>query len=50
MVGHTADVEQDAAFVVDDARDLLLELIPEGRPDERLSLLGAEDDVIEKIG
>src|SRR4051812_39983275 len=49
MIGHAADLEENAALGLDDPRDVLLQLIPKRWLDHRLPILGAEDDVVEEV-
>ena len=50
MVGHTADLEQDAPFFAKDAAHVSIEAFAKRLTDERSAMFGAEDDVEEEIG
>jgi hypothetical protein len=49
VIGHTADAEQDAAFVAGDSGHVFLKLIAEFFSDERFAIFGAKDDVEQQI-
>ena len=45
---HAVDLEKLPALTLDEATDLLIELLSPGGQDQRLPVLGAEDDVIDQ--
>jgi hypothetical protein len=50
MVGHPADLEQDAPFFAKDAAHVAMEAFAKRLTDERSAMFGAEDDVEEEVG
>lgn len=49
VVRHTSNGQQRASFIPDESRDERIEHLTEIRLDERLSILCAEDDVVEEL-
>ena len=50
VIGHAADFKKSAFLPADDAADVFVEFISEGQLNQGLSMFGAEDDVVKKVG
>jgi hypothetical protein len=49
VVRHASDPQKGASFIPNDPGYIRIKIIPEPRMDESLSILGAEDEVIQEL-